>query len=102
MTYNYLSIMSNVVYQTIRESLSNQHFQLNDDSPWPTVSVEKRSLKGSIQIKSDNCSVNNTWQQAKAMSELDVDVFDALCSFFISNANHQQDVIEIKLQYLLV
>src|SRR5690625_7373540 len=36
------------------------------------------------------------------MSELDVDVFDALCSFFISNANHQQDFIEIKLQDLLV
>src|SRR5699024_8826029 len=49
MTDNYLSIMSNLVYHTIRENLSNQHFQLSDDSPWPTVSVEKRLLKGSIQ-----------------------------------------------------
>lgn len=102
MTDNYLSIMSNVVYQTIRESLSNQHFQLNNDKSWPTVSIEKRSLKGIIQIKSDNCSVNSAWEQAKNISELDVDVFDALCSFFISNANHQQDVVEIKLQDLLV
>src|SRR5699024_7658626 len=97
-----LSIMSNLVYHTIRENLSNQHFQLSDDSPWPTVSVEKRLLKGSIQIKSDNYSVNSTWQQAKTMSELDVDIFDALCSFFISNANHQKVFIKIKIQDVLV
>lgn len=109
MTDNYLSIMSNVVYQAIKESLSNQCFQPSDDMPWPTSNIQKRTLKGTIQIKPYNhkekqidLSIHKAWKQVETLSELDVDVFDALCSFFISSANHQQDVIEIKLQDLLV
>lgn len=108
MTDNYLSLMSNVVYQAIRESLSNQCFQLSDDMPWPAVDVQKHTLKGTIlirpyssEVKHNHLSVNKSWKQSKKISELDVDVFDTLCSIFISNANHQRDVIEIKLKDFL-
>src|SRR5699024_12625303 len=36
------------------------------------------------------------------LSEIDCDVFDALCSLFLSLSEHRNDIVEIKLQDLLM
>src|SRR5699024_5627128 len=50
MTDQYLSVMSNVVYQSIREVLSNQCFQKDKIIPGLTVHLQKRTLEGKVQI----------------------------------------------------
>src|SRR5699024_10963640 len=50
MTDQYLSFMSNVVYQSIREVLSNQGFQKDKISTCLTVQLQKRTLEGKVQI----------------------------------------------------
>lgn len=107
-TDSHLSVMSNVVYQSIREALSHHHFQHDDVLPWPTAQIHKGTVKGTVQIKPygsdenpDKTIIPKSWEQAEALSELDVDVFDALSSFFLSNATHHQDIVEINLQDLL-
>lgn len=106
-----LVVMSNVVYQSVRESLSNNRFESYDYTRWPTALVSKGSIKGIVQLKplgikmnddaGDQTMIQQSWAQAKELSELDVDVFDALCSFYLSKARHHKDIIEIHLNDLL-
>jgi len=107
-TNSHLSVMSNAVYHSVRETLSNRSFRKKKFTPWPTVQIRKRTVEGTIQIKPfgseerlNETSVHESWEQAEKLSELVVDVLDALCSFFLSNASHHQDIIEIRLNDLL-
>ncbi|HLR40099.1 MAG TPA: helix-turn-helix transcriptional regulator [Virgibacillus sp.] len=109
MTDQYLSVMSNVVYQSIREVLSNQCFQKDKISPSLTVHLQKRTLEGKVQIIpfgkeaefGKNASIQS-YKQTVSITELDVDIFDALCSLFISNASYHQDIVEVKIKDLLM
>lgn len=104
-------VMSNAPYQSVREALSIKSFKSYDDTPWPTVELRKGTVEGVVQIipyKVDrenmtNCHkvVQESWEQAEELSELDVDVYDALCSFFLSKAKHHKDTVEIHLDDLL-
>lgn len=101
-----LLVMSNAVYQSVRESISNNKFQYYNDTPWPTAILDKGSIKGTVQLKpiktsEDSTTIQHLWSQAKDLSELDVDVFDSLCSYYLSKAKHHEDIVEIHLNDLL-
>lgn len=107
-----LLVMSNAPYQSVRESLSNKSFKSYEYTPWPTAQICKGTIEGKVQIKpyrfdrnglavDDQTIIQGSWVQAKKLSELDVDVYDALCSFFLSKAKHHKDIVEIHLDDLL-
>lgn len=106
-----LVVMSNVAYQSVRESISNNSFESYHYTPWPTALLNKGSIKGIVQLKplrikmnndtKDQIMVQQSWDQVDNLSELDVDVFDALCSLYLSKARHRKDIIEIQLNDLL-
>src|SRR5699024_1127248 len=84
-TNSHLSVMSNAVYHSVRETLSNRSFRKKKFTPWPTVQIRKRTVEGTIQIKPfgseerlNETSVHESWEQAEKLSELVVDVLDAL------------------------
>jgi len=106
-----LLVMSNAPYQSVREALSKKQFMRYDYTPWPTVQLSKGTLEGTVQIMPyrlhmeetliDQTAIHKAWCQAKEISELDVDIFDALCCYFLSKAKHHQDSVEIHLDDLL-
>ena len=106
-----LLVMSNAPYQSVREALSKNQFISYDYTPWPTVQLSKGTLEGTVQIMPyrlnlgetliDQTVIQKAWCQAKELSELDVDIFDALCCYFLSKAKHHQDSVEIHLDDLL-
>lgn len=103
-----LAVMSNAAYQSIREVLSNKYFDDSEYSPWPTAHITKKTIEGTVQVvpygqeqKADQLKVLESRELTNGLSELDVDVFDALCSFFLSNSEHRNDIVQIKLQDLL-
>ncbi|WP_106498369.1 helix-turn-helix domain-containing protein [Lentibacillus sp. Marseille-P4043] len=106
-----LLVMSNVAYQSVRETISNKRFDRSSHSPFPTAQISKNTIEGIVQIKPysldkhdltvDETGISESWRQAKEMSELDADVLDALCSFYLANSTHHQDIVEIYLDDLL-
>jgi len=104
-------VMSNAPYQSVREALSKNTFKVCDYTPWPTAQLSKGNIEGIVQIMPyklnkkdlsiDHTIVQESWDQAKELTELDVDIFDALCSFFLSKAKHHKDIVEIHLDDLL-
>src|SRR5699024_8837309 len=95
---NYLNVMSNVAYQSIRETLSNKCFNTHRSDCWPTALIFKNMLEGTIQVipyredsSNSQVDVSSVWQWIQQLSEADVDVFDSLCSFFLSHAAHRED-----------
>lgn len=106
-----LLVMSNAPYQSVREALSKNQFMRYDYTPWPTVQLSKGTLEGTVQIMPyrlnlgetliDQTVIQKAWCQAKELSELDVDIFDALCCYFLSKAKHHHDSVEIHLDDLL-
>ncbi|WHX26923.1 helix-turn-helix transcriptional regulator [Virgibacillus halodenitrificans] len=106
-----LQVMSNPVYQSIRESLSNCTFKRTDKVDWPTSLLNKGTMKGTIQIKPAQLQNNrakeeeiikSSWNQVKRLSEVDVDVYDALCSIFLAKAKHHKDIVEFYMKDLLI
>lgn len=106
-----LLVMSNAVYQSVRESLSNKRFESVDHATWPTAQISKGTIEGTVQLipynidtsdlAIDQILIRKSWFQAYELSELDVDVFDALCSFFLAHSRHRKDIVEIYLDDLL-
>ncbi|MEH7275592.1 hypothetical protein, partial [Neobacillus vireti] len=90
----YLLVMSNAPYQSVRESLIKKSFEKQTGTPWPTAPLNKGNVKGTVQLKPNqlkngylkesHSTVQEAWVQVKELSELVVDVFDALCSIFLS------------------
>jgi len=106
---DYLTVMSNVAYQSVREVLSNKNFDDSVYSTWPTAHINKKTIEGTIQIvpygqvqKIDQMKVLESREWINELSEIDCDVFDALCSLFLSLSEHRNDIVEIKLQDLLM
>lgn len=106
---DYLAVMSNAAYQSIREIFSNKCFKAVTYSPWPTASIHKKTIEGTIQLvpygqeqRTDQIKVIQSQEWMHELSEVDVDVFDALCSFFLSHAEHRHDIVEVKLHDLLM
>lgn len=107
----HLHVMNNAPYQYVREALYKKNFQILNASPWPTVPLYKGNLEGIIQIRpfqNADCSIptqlmiEKAHQQTQSLTDLDVDMFDALCSIFLSKARYTEDLIEIQLNDLLL
>ncbi|RKQ29992.1 helix-turn-helix domain-containing protein [Oceanobacillus halophilus] len=103
-----LEVMSNSLYQSTREALSQNTFDLVHSSPWPTALLRKGQLTGSVKMMPSITSnenemdlANMALKQVVQLSELDVDVLDALCAYYLTNARHYKDIVEIHIDYLL-
>ncbi|WP_342514779.1 helix-turn-helix transcriptional regulator [Sporosarcina sp. FSL K6-1522] len=103
-------VMSNAPYQSVREVLSKKSFQREEAIPWPTARIHKGSIEGIVQMKPNGVTkqkatndvlIQEAWAQAKALSEVVVDVYDGLCSFFLSTARYHKDTVEIYVDDLL-
>src|SRR5699024_12612238 len=83
---------------------------INKISNTLTLQLEERAWVGKVQVipfekesKSGRDAVmQSSYKQTVSITELDVDIFDALCSLFISNASYHQDVVEVKIKDLLM
>lgn len=104
-----LLVMSNTPYQRVREAISNDYFKKHATCPWPVAELQKSTIEGMVQLKpvggeceaDEEWLVKKAWQQHGHLSELTVDVYDALCGFFLSKARHHRDFVEIQLDDLL-
>ncbi|WP_019240957.1 MULTISPECIES: helix-turn-helix domain-containing protein [Bacillus] len=105
---HHLHVMNNAPYQYVRESLYKNHFQVTQETPWPTTPLYKGNLEGVVQfrpirqLKDIQSMIVEAQNQAQSLTDLDVDMFDALCSIFLSKARYTEDVIEIQFNDLLL
>lgn len=104
-------VMNNAPYQAVREAFYKNSFTKTEEYLWPTAPLVKGSVEGVLQIrpfKKDHYTftkhhsiVKETWEEAEALSDLEADIFDALCTIFLFKAKHADDVVEIQLDDLL-
>src|SRR5699024_2224897 len=92
-----------------REVLSNKDFDYSVYSPWPTAHINKKTIEGTRQIvpygqvqKIDQMTVLESRECINDLSEIDCDEFDGLCSLYLSLSDHRNDIVETKLQDLLM
>ena len=105
----YIHVMNNVAYQNVREALYKKSFHANETNPWPTTPLYKGNMEGVVQFKPPffedawqaGLPIDQAWQEAESVSDLDVDIFDALCSVFLSRASHSKDLVEVYFDELL-
>ena len=105
----YIHVMNNVAYQNVREALYKKSFRSDETNPWPTTPLYKGNMEGVVQFKPPffdddwqaGLPVDQAWHEAESVSDLDVDVFDALCSVFLSRASHSKDAVEVYFDELL-
>ncbi len=105
----YIHVMNNVAYQNVREALYKKTFHSDEANPWPTTPLYKGNMEGIVQFKPPffaddwqaGLPVDQAWREAEGVSDLDVDVFDALCSVFLSRASHSKDLVEMYFDELL-
>ncbi|MEK5482050.1 helix-turn-helix domain-containing protein [Viridibacillus sp. FSL R5-0888] len=112
MIHNHLFVMNSAPYQAVREAIFKKVFRNMEQSPWPTTKINKGNTEGVIQIipktETDNqfpnpnvTTLQEAWHVADSLTDVDVDVFDALCGIFLSRAKHNEEMIEIELNDLL-
>lgn len=109
--HDYIYVMNNSPYQSVREAFYKMCFHQNESDLWPTTALVKGSLEGILQIKpfkkdhypfnKNHAIVKDTWNDIQVLSDLEADIFDALCTFFLSLAKHTDDIVEIQLDDLL-
>ncbi|MFJ7662187.1 helix-turn-helix domain-containing protein [Lysinibacillus sp. NPDC097162] len=108
---HHLHVMNNAPYQYVREALYKNSFQNIETTPWPTTPLYKGNLEGIIQIRPYHTTehsfatqllIEKAHNQAQNLTDLDVDMFDALCSIFLSKARYTEDIIEIHFTDLLM
>jgi len=100
---DHLFVMNNLPYQIVREAIYKKAFQSSPFSSFPTANILKGNTEGQIEfipISSEH-QVDRSWQQVKRITDIDVDVFDALCNLFLSKKRVEAEVISIPLVDLL-
>lgn len=106
----HLHVMNNAPYQYVREALYKNSFQSIDTTPWPTTPLVKGHVEGLIQLRlfqyndgpiDTHTMIEQAQNLAQSLTDLDVDMFDALCSIFLSKARYVEDIIEIHFNDLL-
>lgn len=107
---NYLIVMSNAIYQFTAEALSNQQFGKVDHSPHPTAMMRHHIFTGQIQVipkeaASTGRSISDLaldmWQKIENLSELDVDVMDAVCHLYLAQSMQLTTSVKIQIDDLL-
>ena len=92
----FLTVSSSASYQAMREVVALKKFHKDEESPYPTAFVEKATIKGKIQLtplkteavrgeKLKELEVS-MWRKREELSDLHVDVIDALCATWIIQA----------------
>lgn len=108
---HYLHVMNNAPYQYVREAVYKNSFQSMSHTHWPTTPVYKENLEGLIQLIPFQSSesytpsqllIEQAFKQAQSLTDLDVDIFDALCSIFLAKARYTEDIIEIQFNDLFM
>lgn len=102
-TDKHLFVMNNMPYQIVREAIYKNNFSNSPFSTFPITTIYKGNTEGQIElrplVKKD--PFEYAWHQAKTISDIDVDVFDALCNIYLSKKRSPNDVIRIELNDLL-
>ncbi|MGM9957600.1 MAG: helix-turn-helix domain-containing protein [Peribacillus sp.] len=107
--HDHLLVMNSAPYQSVRDAIYKKNFRKFGKSPWPSTPILRGNTEGFIQIipKANHSLhieqnlVDEAWDRVQLLSDADVDVFDALCSLFLSKARHNDEIIEIYLNDLL-
>ena len=101
-------------YQAIRKAVSARSFINVDGTPWPTVSL-KGKVRGQIQLRPLVIDGNNllppeeieSWRekmnkQAQDLSDLDVDVLDALFGLWAQQERASDEVLMVSVDEVLI
>ncbi|QQZ10157.1 helix-turn-helix domain-containing protein [Heyndrickxia vini] len=107
--HDHILVMNNTPYHSVREAIYKKDFQKQLHSPWPTTPIVKGNTEGYLQIRpqsqtrelNDSACIEKVWIQVQTLSDIDVDVFDSLCSIFLSRARKNDEFITISLDDLL-
>lgn len=106
---DHLLVMNSAPYQSVRDAIYKKNFKKVGKTPWPSTPILRGNTEGFIQIipqqnPSSNIEqsiIEEAWNRVQLLSDVDVDVFDALCSLFLSKARHNEEIVEIYLNDLL-
>ena len=101
---NYIFVMNNVTYQAVREAIYRKNFTQHEPDSWPISYFIKGNTRGHIQIipkSEDNELLKVANDHVQSLCNIDVDVFDILCSIFLNKAKHPDDIIQIDLTDIL-
>ena len=92
----FLTVSSSASYQAMREVVALKKFTQDLESPFPTAYVDKATIKGKIQLTPlKNETVRgeklkelevSMWRKREQLSDLHVDVIDAMCATWIIQA----------------
>lgn len=97
---DFLPVSSSASYQAMREVVALKKFSKDLESPFPTAYVEKSSIKGKIQLTPLQSETvygeklkeleMSMWQKREQLSDLHVDVIDAMCATWIVQASSEE------------
>lgn len=97
---DFLPVSSSASYQAMREVVALKKFSKDVESPFPTAYVEKSSIKGKIQLTPLQSETvygeklkeleMSMWQKREQLSDLHVDVIDAMCATWIVQASSEE------------
>lgn len=96
----FLPVSSSASYQAMREAVALKKFKKDVESPYPTAYVEKASIKGKIQLTPLQTEAvygeklkeleASMWRKREQLSDLHVDVIDAMCATWIVQATSDE------------
>ena len=96
----FLPVSSSASYQAMREVVALKKFSRDVESPFPTAYVEKSSIKGKIQLTPLQSETvygeklkeleASMWKKREQLSDLHVDVIDAMCATWIIQASSDE------------
>lgn len=100
---NHLYVMNNLPYQIIREAIYKNNFTSSHYSHFPTATIMKGNTEGQIEINPiiGEHPIQYAWEQAERISDIDVDVLDALCNFYLSKKRQANEIVEMSISDLL-
>lgn len=100
---NHLFVMNNLPYQLVREAIYKKNFEHHIGSPYPTAIVLKGNTEGRFEINPfvRDHALQYAWEQVGKISDIDVDVFDALCNVFLSRKRQPNELIKMTITDLL-
>lgn len=97
---DFLPVSSSASYQAMREVVALKKFSKDVESPFPTAYVEKSSIRGKIQLTPLQTEAVygdklkelelSMWQKREQLSDLHVDVIDAMCATWIVQASSDE------------
>lgn len=99
----HLFVMNNLPYQIVRETIYKNNFTTSYASPFPTAQIIKGNTEGFIEINPiiGEHPIQYAWEQILTISDIDVDVFDALCNIYLSKNRQPNELVTVTMTDLL-